>query len=260
MKTLEVGQHKLVYYESVDELPMSRYQKFSKYLLVDAGLGADAEHFTEHVDRACAFIRSNQLDNAQKELTNMTQGIQLILAELSPAFLAFAALLYSVDGEEITDVSDEGLTRITEKLSDIPAGVMFTKLDEIKKKLETELATYFPGLFATSETMEYYRLLKQKALIIADQLINKDLSYKADELAEVGDRLLTLTPPSTFYGSKSAEIKSDKQYHDGCLIISDQLHVDPSEFTVLEYYNAIVFIEDKQKKQKSHGRLHTQRR
>lgn len=254
MTVLEIGKHKLEQYDSIEELPMSRYQKFSKFLLVDAGLGSDTEHFVEHANRIAAFIRSDKKEDALKEVRNMVQCVQLITSEISPAFLAFAALIKTVDGEPVEDLSEAGLTRITEKLSDIPAGIMFEKLGELKKKLESELMLYFPKIFESSETKEYYAALKTKALILLDQLEKKDLDYRKEELEAISDKLLTFSLPMTFTGPNSLEIRSDKQYHDGCMVIASQTSMDAARLTVLEYYNALDFIQDKQKKQKKNGR------
>lgn len=254
MKTLKIGNHTLEQYDSIDELPMCRYQKFNKFLLVDAGLGADADHFAEHANRIAAFIRSDRKEDALKEIRNLVQCVQLISSEINPAFLAFVSLVHSVDGEIVSDLSESGLAHLADKLSDLPAGVVFEKLSDSKKKLESELTLYFPKIFESSETKEYYNLLKSKALILADQLIKKDLSYRKEELETVSDRLLTFSPPMTFVGPNSLEIRLDKQYRDGCLVIASQMSVDVNSLTVLEYYNALDFIQEKQKKQRKHGK------
>lgn len=253
MKTLEIGKHKIEQYDSIEDLPMARYQKFNKFLLIDAGLGSDVEHFAEHANRIAAFIRQDKKEDALKEVRNLTQCVQLVASEISPAFLAFAALIKSIDGEPFDDLSEAGLTRITEVISDIPAGVMFAKLAELKKKLETELMLYFPHIFESSETKEYYSLLKSKALISLEQLERKDLNYRQKELEAIDDKIITFSSPMTFTGSNSFEIRSDKQYQDGCLVIASNMNIDTSKLTVLSYYNALDFIQDKQKKQKKNG-------
>lgn len=253
MKTLEIGKHKIEQYDSIEDLPMTRYQKFNKFLLIDAGLGSDVEHFAEHANRIAAFIRQDKKEDALKEVRNLTQCVQLVASEVSPAFLAFAALIKSIDGKPVDDLSETGLAKIAETISDIPAGVMFAKLSELKKKLEFELMLYFPSIFENSETKEYYGLIKSKALLVLEQLERKDLTYKQKELEVIEDRIATFSPPMTFTGPNSLEIRSDKQYHDGCLVIASNMNVDTSKLTVLGYYNALDFIQEKQKKQKKNG-------
>lgn len=249
MKTLKLGKHTIEQYESIDELPMVRYQKFNKFMLVDAGLGSDAEHFAEHANRIAAFIRSDRKEDALKEIRNLVQCVNLICNEVSPAFLAYASLVKSIDGQDFDDLSEEGLLRVKDQLSDVPFVDLFARLGEIKKKLESELTLYFPRIFESSEVKEYYALLKKKAQLVAEQLQRKDLDYRSEELQSLEDKILTFSPPMVFTGPESLEIKSDKQYHDGCLVIASQTHIDVARLTVLEYYNALNFIQDKQKKQ-----------
>ncbi|MBR5672188.1 MAG: hypothetical protein IKX02_01965 [Spirochaetales bacterium] len=254
MKTLKLGKHIIEQYDSIEELPMSRYQKFSKFLLVDAGVGSDAEHFMEHANRIASFIRVGDKESALKEVENMAQCVQLIISDVSPAFMAFLALIKSVDGEEVQDLTEEGLSKLRSKVDDLPAGLMFGRLAEAKKKLESELRLYFPSLFDSSDEKEYFLLLKRKALVIADQLKRKDLRYHAEELKELDDRMVSFSKPMSFSGSESAEIKSDRQYHDGCLVISSQTGMDPYNLTVLEYYNALGFIQARQKERRKNGK------
>lgn len=256
MKTLKLGKHTIEQYDSIDELPMARYQKFSKFMLVDAGLGSDIDHFAEHANRIAAFIRADRKEDALKEIRNMVQCVNLICNEVSPAFLAYASLIKSIDGEAFDDLSEDGLLKVKDKLADVPFVDLFAKLGEVKKKLESELTLYFPRLFESSDTKEYYTLLKKKAQLIAEQLQKKDLYYQKEELDAIDDQLLTFSPPMVFTGPNSMEIKSDKQYHDGCLVITSQTHTDASRLTVLEYYNALNFIQDKQKKQQKDAKKH----
>lgn len=253
MKTVKIGNHTIEQYESIEELPMARYQKFNKYLLIDAGLGSDVDKFSEHANRVAAYIRNNNSSAALLELRNMTQCVSLVMSEMSPAFLAFVSLVKSVDSKEVTDLSEEGIVALAKELSDLPVRSVFERLAELKKKLETELTIYFPRLFSTSDEKEYYMLLRRRALLLAEQLSKKDLSYKEDELQQLEDQIATYNPPMDFTGSSSVEVKSDKQYQDGCIIIASQTNLDPASLSVLSYYNALEYIQEKQKERSKHG-------
>ena len=39
------------------------------------------------------------------------------------------------------------------------------------------------------------------------------------------------------------EVEYDKQFENMCLILSQKLNVQPKGFTVLEYYNAFMFLK-----------------
>ena len=87
-----------------------------------------------------------------------------------------------------------------------------------------------------------------------DAIIKGDESDKREEIDHITTLLLTYTKPKSFSGSDSVEIQYDKQFENMCLILSQNLHVDPKRFTVLEYYNAFEYVKEqarKAQKQKS---------
>ncbi len=57
MKKVKLNGHKVVIYDSIDELPIVRFHKYSKMLLVDAGVGSDINDCDAHIERATRYIR-----------------------------------------------------------------------------------------------------------------------------------------------------------------------------------------------------------
>lgn len=51
MKECIINKHNVVLYDSIDELPMLRFHKYNKMLLVDAGVGSDLSDFDRHIER-----------------------------------------------------------------------------------------------------------------------------------------------------------------------------------------------------------------
>jgi hypothetical protein len=48
MKEVELAGHKVVLFDSIDELPIARFHKYNRYLLVDAGVGSEISDFDNH--------------------------------------------------------------------------------------------------------------------------------------------------------------------------------------------------------------------
>lgn len=107
---------------------------------------------------------------------------------------------------------------------------------------------YFPKLFDDATIKEYYDQLKQRTMLMLDAIIKGDESDKRAEIDHITTLLLTYTKPKSFTGSESVEIRHDRQFENMCLILSQNLHVDPKKFTVLEYYNAFEYIKEQAKK------------
>lgn len=235
-------------YDAIDELPIVRFHKYQKLLLVDAGIGSDIAAFDQRIEKARRFLLAGKNEQAQKELSNLRHCVWLIQAGVNPRNRAFAALVKSVDGRECDDISDDALEKVLGILRDAPIKDLTANLEAVKKKIDGELMLYFPTIFNDSSVKEYYDILKRRTLAVLGNIVagvpNPDATAEIDKLTT---DLITYTNPQLFAGSESAEIKFDRQFENLCLALSEQLHVKPKEYTVLEFYNAFDFLQDRAK-------------
>ena len=224
MKIGKVNKHTVEIYDSIDELPIKRFQKFNKYMLIDSGIGSDFQDVLSHIDRAKIYIKSNPV-MAATELDNMRQSIYLLVDELSPKHMAFAALVRKIDGEEMNDISDAGLKRVLEILSEAKKGWLDGVLNSVKKKIDHELNLYFPGKFDDANQKEYYDNLREHTKLRLEEIISGE---SMDESCKnIENRLALLSKPRIFSGAKSVEIEYDKQYEEMCLVLAHNLQVQP---------------------------------
>ena len=121
-------------YDSIEELPMVRFHKYNKMLLIDAGIGSDIQAFDAHVEKVVRYMRNGDAEDAAKELENLRQSVYVVQTEQSPRNLSFACLVAKVDGRDCDDISDEGLERTRALLSDVKVKEMATVRAEAKKK------------------------------------------------------------------------------------------------------------------------------
>lgn len=244
MKTIKLGKHTIEIYDSIDSLPVTRFHKYNKMLLVDAGVGSDLVDFDSHIERAIRFCKTKP-DLAATELENLRQNVYFIQSELSPKHLAFCVLIKSVDGKECDDISDESLKKLHETISDVTHSELTAELESVKKKIDEELNTYFPKVFDDSTVKEYYDQLRRRTMTMLDAIITGE--DKQSEIEEITNLLLTFAKPSIFFGPDSLEIQYDKQFESMCLMLSQKLNVKPKTFTVLEYYNAFEYLKEQAK-------------
>lgn len=139
MKTIDTGKHVIKLYDSVDELPIGAYQRYNKFLLIDAGIGSSIDDLDAHIVKLAKFIGNNEREKAAQELQNMRQNLFMINANISPKYLAFAALVYSIDGKKIEAVSDDDYSELLAKIQEMPHSLLTKTLDWLKKKLQTNL-------------------------------------------------------------------------------------------------------------------------
>jgi hypothetical protein len=245
MKTTKIGERAVVLYDSIDELPMLRFHKYNKMLLVDAGIGSDLQDFDTHIEKAIRYARSKTPELAAIELDNMRQNVYFIQTGISPKHLAFAVLVKSIDGEPYNDLSDDGLQKVVDMFGDVPVKELTAQMEAVKKKIDEELQMYFPRLFDDATVKEYYDELRNRTMLMLDAIINGDTEDKRAEIDKITTMLLLYNRPVVFSGSDNMEIQYDKQFENMCLTISQHLHVpEPKKYTVLEYYNAFERIKE----------------
>lgn len=237
MKNLIVNKKVVCVYDSIDEMPIINFQKYNKYLLIDSGIGSDADDIDAHITRIARFIKSNNAKKALQELQNMRQNMYMVNNEISPRYLAFAALIHSIDGKEINDLSDDGLKNTLAELKRIKHSTIINFLIWLKKKVTTELETYFPGDFISPKEKDAYDKLKQRTLLVLDSIMNG--TNNSEQIENIDIIMLNMHSPKSYIGSESVEVKYDKQFESTCLLIAQKTSMDAKKMTVLQFYNAV---------------------
>lgn len=248
MKRQKINGHILEMYDSIDELPMERFHKFNKFLMIDAGVGSDISDIVSHIDKISVYINKDK-NSALKELQNLKENIYLVMEGVSPKHLALMPLIKKIDGKVMDDLSDEGAARALKLLSDTSHSEVDTLVDGVKKKLNSELLIYFPEAFNSADISEYYALFRKRILLSLDAIIDG-----VDKgIASINEELLTFQKPEQFSGSNSLEVQADKQYAAMNMVLAKHFSMDSKNFTVLEFYTALDEIR-KRSKVKQHGR------
>lgn len=237
MKNLTVNKKTVRVYDSIDEMPIINFQKYNKYLLIDSGIGSDVDDIDAHIARIAKFIKSNNAKKALQELQNMRQNMYMVNSEISPKYLAFAALIHSIDGEEVNDLSDDGLKNVLARLKEIKHSKIIDFLVWLKKKVTTELEMYFPGDFVNPKEKDAYDKLKQRTLFVLDSMING--TDNSEQIETIDMVMLNMHSPKSYIGGESVEIKYDKQFESTCLLIAQKTSMDAKKMTVLQFYNAV---------------------
>lgn len=237
MKEIAIKGHILKLYDSIDEMPIMNFQKYNKYILIDSGLGSDIDSVDNHLVNLAKLIKTDKA-KASQELQNIRQTMHMIVSGISPKYLAFAALIHSIDGEVVTDLSDDNLKGLLSKLNKVKHSTIIDFIMKVKKKLDTELETYFPSEFGNSaKEKEVYDKLKQKTILKLEGIINDH--DNSEQINKIDDFLFSLYKPKNFSGQSSVEIKYDKQFETACMYISQETSMNAKKMTVLEFYNTL---------------------
>lgn len=237
-------------YDSIEEMPILRFHKYNKLLLIDSGIGSDLTDFDKHVEKTIRYINAKTPHLAVQEMENLRQNIYFIQAEISPKYMAFAALIKSVNNKPCEDLSDDALLRLLKQFN-ISHGKLTDLLESVKKKIDEELNVYFAANFDDAKTKEYYDQLKRRTVAVLNGVINGINDELNIFIENITNELITYFKPQNF---GKIEVEYDKQFDKMCLLLSQHLNVEPKKMTVLEYYNAFEYIKDEAKKKKKHGK------
>ena len=243
MKEVELAGHKVVLYDSIDELPIARFHKYNRYLLVDAGVGSEISDFDNHIERVVRYIRNKDNESAGKELENLRQNVFMVLSEQNIKHLSFACLVKTIDGKENNDLRPDGLAKVLELLSDTPRGDIQENLSSVKKKIDDELGLYFPSLFDDVSTREYYDILKRMTVATLSMVTDDDRE-KGRQAEELRERLVLFQKPKVFTGHDGVEVVHDKEFETMCLLITKETGRDAKLMSTLEYYNAYEYLRE----------------
>lgn len=255
MKTIDIKGLSVEIYDSIEDLPICRFNKYNKMLLIDAGIGSDLADFDRHIEKTMRYAASPTPNLAITELQNLRQNVYFIQTEMSPRYLAFAVLVKSIDGKPCDDLSDDGLNKIVKLFANIPHSELTAQLDAVKKKIDDELRLYFPRLFDDASLKEYYDKLRHRTIVVLRTIIEGQATEAdAKEIDEITAELIMYFNPQVFSGSDGVEVTHDKQFENMCLILSQNLNIDPKKFTVLEFYNAFEYVKEQFKKAKKTGK------
>ena len=237
MKTIILNKKVIKLYDSIDEMPIINFQKYNKYLLIDSGVGSDVDDLNSHIVKVAQAIKAGDNKKALLELQNMQQNIAMVNSEISPRYLAFAALIHSIDGKELVDLSDEGLRETLNNIKEIRHSKLVDFLVWLKKKVSSELEAYFPGDFSSAKEKEVYDKIKQRTILVLTSITNKIDNSEAINAIDLA--LFNIYKPKPFIGSDSVEIQYDKQFENACVLIAQKTSLDAKRMKVLQFYSTL---------------------
>ena len=237
MKTISLANRTIKLYDSIDEMPIENFQRYNKYVIIDAGLGSDIDSVDEHIVQVAKLINAGDKKKAMQELQNMRQNLHMIVSSISPKYMAFAALIYSIDEKKIENQSDTSLQELLSDLKELEHGSILNILYELKKKLSTELETYFPDNFDSAKEKMIYEKIKQRTILQLKGII-EDKDY-AKDIADIDMSLLKSYKPGSFSGKDSFELKYNKQFESLCMLIGQKANLNAKQMTVLQFYTTV---------------------
>ena len=89
MRTETIGKHQVTFYDSIRKLPIRRYQKFNKHMMIAAEVGDSIADYDRRTSRVLGYLNSDDIKSAAIELNNRRQTLHNALQEYSPSNMAW---------------------------------------------------------------------------------------------------------------------------------------------------------------------------
>lgn len=259
MQKIEFNGYKLDMFDSAQELKIKRFQLYNLNVMLDAGIGSDLNAFNDRINSIRGFIPKKP-ELAMIELNNLQQSVYFIVKNASPKMASFVAMIYKIDGRELTDhdLTDQGIADILEDLNrkGLTMGIVERFLSAVKKNLDRELETFFPKTFNGSNVKEFYSKLKRRTLLILQAMQTAlDIS---DQIAVIDDLLMMMFKPKNFHGPQGLEVQTIKSFEETCILLMQRGVDSPKEMTTLAFFQALESFKEQHKREQQ-GRKNNRR-
>lgn len=142
---ININGHIIEMYDSIEDMPIKRYNSFNRYSIIDSGLGSTFADVDQKITETVGLVNSDQKDKAVQSLLNMRNTYYFMFENIDPKSSSFICMIKSIDGKPNDDISENGILKTREVLmkTKISRAMMIILLEELKKKLIVSLKSIF---------------------------------------------------------------------------------------------------------------------
>lgn len=230
----KLNGHDVIFYDSVEDLPIVQFHRYSKCVLIESGIGDTIQDIDIHITRVMNFLGDTK--KAYQELLNLRQCIYMVATEQDIHHKATLCLVKQVDGKDWTDFSDSGLETLYRLLNGASVREMEELAEKVRTAIDENLLQYFPKVFEDAMQKNYTDLLRKRALLQIQAIVKDE--NKEDEIKSVTEQIYRMQNPKGFMGAESEEVRFDKQFEDMCLLMAKEFGGGIKKYTTMEFYTA----------------------
>ena len=149
-----VNDHRIELYDNSQNLPILRFQKFNKYMMIANEVGNTFEDYDTRTAKALQFLQKEMVPEAIQELNNRRQAVFNAYNEFSPKGKAFAVLVKKIDDKRYEGISPNELDEVLKHLDRIGLGYLdsMKAISEVKKKSKLNYKSIIRNTSQRTET------------------------------------------------------------------------------------------------------------
>ena len=258
MKRIELNQNNyLIVYRTPEHMPLNRYSKFQKYLLLKTGVGSDMQSIANHFNTWFTLNAHGKHEESRTEAENLYYNFFSILQEVDYEDLSFVCLINSINGKPLIDISNENLVAVIKWLSDngMTKEMVSLQVEDTRSAILRDLRLYFPKFYPDTDDMQYFAKRKQNLMATAEKLIQQlesdDFSYD-DEIRKLLDEIslyfIDLNKPKNFDSEDpdNCVVKLDAQFEQLRSMLEGN-GTSTKDLTLIEFYSRLEYIRKSNK-------------
>jgi hypothetical protein len=116
MTTHNINGTTLELYDGIFDAPAGKFHQFTRYLVIDAKIGSDADAVDRHLAKIEHYIRKGKDKEAILETQAMRQALLFIMSNVNTKHLCLVPLIHSINGKEIGEATEEQAREILDKI------------------------------------------------------------------------------------------------------------------------------------------------
>lgn len=246
-----INGHDVEIYDSIETAPVRRFFSFTRYVIIESGIGSDPESVTKHFSHLSRLVRKGETENALIELFNTSEAFRFIMNGFNLKGRAVYCCIKSIDGKEYPNhLSDSDIDEMEKKLESfgITYAWVLDIFETLKKKFDSDFEVYFPG-GSVAQRVERKVAKKRHLDFVLDSIIDE---YTDDEYNEgiikISDDIYSGYTPSLMGGEKGKEAAFVRSCEEAMSSLSKYMGMDMNNSTTLQFYQAKELAEKLNKK------------
>lgn len=255
MKTIEFEGHKVEIYNSPEDMPMKRYNRFNKFLMIDNEVGFSFEDYNKRSAKTYSFMKRGMNKEAMQELKNRNQMVFNAFMEYNPKGRAMAILVHSINNTVFRDYSGDGLDKVLDELEKIGFAqrIASQTVDEAKKKIESQLSKYFPSRFKSYDGVQFNNELIKMSLLEVRGILYGSSEELENQIGRHDKNMLSMNTPSSWNinAKDNMERRMEIDFEKYLFAVAEHTKIDVEEVSVYRFYALEEFIREKLSKNKS---------
>lgn len=248
------GKHEIEIFDSIHNLPILRFQRFNKYQMIASEVGNTFADYDQRTLKALQFLQKGMKDEAIQELENRRQTVFNAFNEFTPVGKSFAILVKRIDNVVYDTFSPDDLDRCLLHLEKIGLGTKeaIETLQEVKKKIETELVVYYPEFFPKNGNKEQTALRVRRVNLMLDSIINQEV--KEDQIFNVEKEILETDKPNIWNVWKKGNMERvlEVEFQKFAISVVEKSKQPLDTLTTFTFYATVEHLKEVYKPKKGH--------